>query len=212
MMAVVFFYFGARNHDNATVQYFSSVSLCLNKSLDNTFFVQYGRYQCRVKQYSKILQAFVLFPFPRTYCTDFCSKHQVIDTSQSRIQMFLGILRCGVVHSLGDFKKLTPMRPAEADYLGDFKTGCFCRDSSWVWHTLPKPTPTCLPISPFLWRCFAEVVFSLIFNHCLGTQRHLVPLTHPAVAAAAAHSRPRYKATIQFGGFLRGRRNIGFCW
>ena len=101
--------------------------------------------------------------------------------------MFLGILRCGVVHSLWDFKKLTPMRPAEADYLGDFKTGCFCRDSSWVWHTLPKPTPTCLPISPFLWRCFAEVVFSLIFNHCLGTQRHLVPLTHPAVAAAAAH-------------------------
>jgi len=40
------------------------------------------------------------------------------------------------------------------------------------------------------------VVFSLIFNHCLGTQRHLVPLTHPAVAAAAAHSRPRYKGAV----------------
>ena len=38
------------------------------------------------------------------------------------------------------------------------------------------------------------MVFSLLFNHYLGTQRHLVPLTHPAVAAAAATSRPRYKA------------------
>mmetsp|Transcript_8115 Transcript_8115/g.18162 ORF Transcript_8115/g.18162 Transcript_8115/m.18162 type:complete len:399 (-) Transcript_8115:26-1222(-) len=41
------------------------------------------------------------------------------------------------------------------------------------------------------------VVFSLLFNPYLGTQRHLVPLTHPAVAAAAAHSRPRYKGAMQ---------------
>jgi len=49
---------------------------------------------------------------------------------------------------------------------------------------------------PFVFTCnpLAQVVFSLLFNHYLGTQRHLVPLTHPAVAAAAAHSRPRYKA------------------
>ena len=46
------------------------------------------------------------------------------------------------------------------------------------------------------WRLRLKVVFSLLFNHYLGTARHLVPLTHPAVAAAAAHSRPRYKAVM----------------
>ena len=34
----------------------------------------------------------------------------------------------------------------------------------------------------------------MIFNFWFGTQRHLVPLTHPAVVAAASHSRPRYQA------------------
>ncbi|CAJ1462206.1 unnamed protein product, partial [Effrenium voratum] len=46
------------------------------------------------------------------------------------------------------------------------------------------------------------VVFSLLFNFCLGTQRQLTPsLAHSAAAMAAAQSRPRpgkrYKALIQ---------------